>query len=509
VATLSPLTWIGNAAAVLTGAHGAVTAFAHHAGCSRQVAYTHAQRVLQAVSDAQLPGPSRAGLLADNQHLRQQLLHAAPPAGALPPDTLRRLAVTAHALGLSLNQIEDLLALLPGDSAKDRSSVGRWVQQAARAAGGLLEVLDRHGRPLACALCLDEIFFHGTPVLVAVEPASMALLHCRREADRSGETWRHALQPFTGLQAVVRDAGSGLSAGLAALDEQRRQAQRPALDDSLDVFHTHQEAQRLLGRLWRGAEKQWGAAEEADRRVAQAKRHGYDARGPAAVARAAWAKAFGSLRWYLHWEGLWRRAAAALELFRPDGRLNDRAWAEAELAAVCAELGSSYWRKLRGYLQDRRALNFLDRLQRRLAQAEPRAELRAELVELWRLEQRGGPAALEAVQRALCAGLSPDWGASYGRVGAVLEGVVRASSAVECVNSILRMHQGRQRTVTQGLLDLKRLYWNLRDFRSGKRRGRCPYELLGLALPSYDFWEILHTDPQELERKLSTGRQAA
>ena len=73
----------------------------------------------------------------------------------------------------------------------------------------------------------------------------------------------------------------------------------------------------------------------------------------------------------------------------------------------------------------------------------------------------------------------------------VLRRTVRASSAVECMNSVLRMHQSRHRTVTQGLLDLKRLYWNCRGFREGKRRGRCPYELLGLKLPSYRFWDLL------------------
>jgi hypothetical protein len=65
------------------------------------------------------------------------------------------------------------------------------------------------------------------------------------------------------------------------------------------------------------------------------------------------------------------------------------------------------------------------------------------------------------------------------------------SSAVECLNSVLRMHQSRHKTVTQGLLDLKRLYWNCRDFREGRRRGRCPYEHLGLKLPSYRFWDLL------------------
>ena len=71
---------------------------------------------------------------------------------------------------------------------------------------------------------------------------------------------------------------------------------------------------------------------------------------------------------------------------------------------------------------------------------------------------------------------------------------VRASSAVECMNSVLRMHQSRHRTLTQGMLDLKRLYWNTRVFRGGKRKGRCPYQHLGLALPRYDFWGLLQDE---------------
>ena len=65
------------------------------------------------------------------------------------------------------------------------------------------------------------------------------------------------------------------------------------------------------------------------------------------------------------------------------------------------------------------------------------------------------------------------------------------------MNSVLRMHQARHRTVTQGLLDLKRLYWNCRAFREGKRGGRCPYEHLGLKLPSYHFWSVLQMPVDE------------
>lgn len=38
------------------------------------------------------------------------------------------------------------------------------------------------------------------------------------------------------------------------------------------------------------------------------------------------------------------------------------------------------------------------------------------------------------------------------------------------------------------------LYWNTRRFRKGRRRGKCPYQLLGLNLPSYEFWRILQRE---------------
>ncbi len=45
-----------------------------------------------------------------------------------------------------------------------------------------------------------------------------------------------------------------------------------------------------------------------------------------------------------------------------------------------------------------------------------------------------------------------------------VEGAVRASRAVEGVNNVVRMHEGRHRCVSQGRLDLKRFYWNCERF---------------------------------------------
>jgi hypothetical protein len=164
--------------------------------------------------------------------------------------------------------------------------------------------------------------------------------------------------------------------------------------------------------------------------------------------------------------------------------------------------GCCRYPKVRGFLQAEEALTFLDRLHRQLQEAVPEDQLRAELVWLWWLRRQrpranatGGVAGAghvaHLVQQVVCQKVDANWQELYVAVSRVLRRTVRASSAVECMNSVLRMHQSRHRTVTQGLLDLKRLYWNCRAFREGKRRRQSPYELLGLKLPSYRFWDLL------------------
>jgi hypothetical protein len=109
--------------------------------------------------------------------------------------------------------------------------------------------------------------------------------------------------------------------------------------------------------------------------------------------------------------------------------------------------------------------------------------------------------------------LDPNWRESFKLVAAVLGRAVRASSAVEGMNSVLRMHQWRHRTLTQGMLDRKRLYWNTRVFRGGQRKGRCPYEHLGLKLSRSDFWGLLQDEmnaagPQAEETTAAPARAA-
>jgi hypothetical protein len=123
-------------------------------------------------------------------------------------------------------------------------------------------------------------------------------------------------------------------------------------------------------------------------------------------------------------------------------------------------------------------------------------------------------------QAAVMRGLALAWSVVIAKAGeagqqtqaavrAILRQAWRGSSAVEGLNSVLRMQQGRHRRLSQGLLDLKRLYWNCRPLRTGQRKKQTPYGRLGLRLPSMTWWKLLHLNPGHLRQHLSAQRVAA
>src|SRR5512135_2929223 len=242
--TIPFVTWIANAAAALTGAYGDVTRQAERADCSRQTIYDHAQKVQAALEDAHDGGPTRAELIAQNQQFRRenaQLWDWLAGTIEFPPSKQREFSVTAVAMGLSLNQVHLLLALILGKQAgPGRSTLHRGITAAGLAAGRVLKFLDARCRVLVLVGCLDEIFFHGRPVLVGVEPTSMAWFLGQKAHDRSGATWAKALRDWSALSYATADAGTGLQVGIATVQQERHEDGKPALENGLDVFYTTQ-----------------------------------------------------------------------------------------------------------------------------------------------------------------------------------------------------------------------------------------------------------------------------
>jgi hypothetical protein len=343
----------------------------------------------------------------------------------------------------------------------------------------------------------------------------MTAVFCQNAKDRSADTWKTQLEPFSCLEFAISDAAKGIGSAVVRLAQAREiDPAAPSLTHGLDVFHTTMEAKRVLCHHWRRTEAAWKLAESADAKVTATKQQGIDARGAAAAARALWANAIKRFEQAERLESAWSRAHAAFDLFTPDGRLNDRVCATTEIAAALKDLTGPDWSKVRNFLNDPRSLTFLDRMHDRLESAETRPEWREALVWRWWLCNRRPKPSDTLTELVRTVGrdgpLSTPEQAAYARVATILQDTFRASSAVECMNSVLRMQQSRHRRMTQPMLDLKRLYWNTHPFRSGPRKDICPYQRLGLGLklPTYDFWELLQSDPKKLTQELSTSRNA-
>jgi hypothetical protein len=343
---------------------------------------------------------------------------------------------------------------------------------------------------------------------MVVEPASLCWLTGRIVPARDGVTWAQEFARFPALAAVVRDDGSGLGKGVKLERGRRRAADLPDLDDSLDVFHTLREGGRALRKTWGAAARALEHADAAQKQLDRRGRQGQSRQGHGTALKRLWRQAERLWDQATAAETAWKQARSALEFFTPEGRLNDRTQAEAIVAAALPQLSGVVWAKTRRLLLRAESFTFLDQAQQRLAALGLAPDLLSALLDLeglrrqpWRLSAATRAWAL--VRTVQLTKACRDWPAEASRVRAVLRGVWRASSLVECVNSVARMQQARHRKMTQGLLDLKRLYWNLRRFRTGRRKDQTPYGLLGLNVPDLSFWEFLKLTPEELRQKLS------
>jgi hypothetical protein len=343
---------------------------------------------------------------------------------------------------------------------------------------------------------------------MVVEPESLCWMTGRLVEARDGVTWAEEFARLPALEAVVRDDGTGLGKGVKLERARRRAAGLSDLDDTLDVFHTLREGGRALRTTWGAAGRALERADAAQKELDRLGRQGRSRRGHGTATNRLWRQAERLWDQAAAAETAWKRARSAFEFFTPEGRLNDRAQAEVIVAAALPHLSGAAWAKTRRLLLRRESFTSLDQVRQRLADLGLAPDVLSALLDLeglrrqpWRLSAATRAWAL--VRTVQLAKACSDWRDEARRVRAVLRGVWRASSLVECVNSVARMQQARHRKMTQGLLDLKRLYWNLRRFRTGRRKDQTPYGLLGLDIPDLSFGEFLKLAPEQLREKLS------
>ncbi len=433
---------IASAFAVLCGRYGDIAGMAKDRDQSRQSLYREAEKVVEAVegtaAEARVEELRRrlADQEAENRVLRTRLERAVE----MTRDKQEQFATVAQAEGVSLSVARRLLQVVAGSKpVPGVATLGRATLEAGRQAGALLEVLDEATRPRVEQAAADEIFWTqpGPDGGRAREPL---LDHRPDGRARDGATWAGEFARLPALKAVVRDDGTGLGKGVRLENARRHAAGLPELDQTLDVFHTLREGGRALRKTW-GGEPGPGACRRGPAGVRATWPSGPIASGPRRPAEPAVASGRASLGSGHGRRGGLGSPGRAFELFTPEGRLNDHAHAEAVVATALPGLNGAAWAKTRRWLMRCESFTFLDQIGERLAGLGLAPDVLSALLDLEGLRRQ--PSRLSAATRAWALArvveLSkscPDGPEQAGRVRAVLRGAWRASSLVECVNSV-------------------------------------------------------------------------
>jgi len=420
-----------------------------------------------------------------------------------------------------------LLLRLEGKcSIPSLSSILKYYQYQPNSVGYLSECFQHYGGALPSTLSMaehtvvfylsDEIFARHQPILVTIEAHSTAILKIQLASERSAETWK---AHFDDLGAhhfhsigMASDRGRGLVAGYHAACPDARWV--------CDRFHEFQDLFERRRQLERKAYAAIAKEEAAAKTFHHAKSEAHLQKRLQHYERAHYACEHAMAR-YDQLDLLLHLLRDALHLCSPWGRLRTVAGVRAELTLLLSLIEEIDDAVLRSLLQPLRShlgdivapFEQVESVHKVLLDVIPQQLLDA-LVLAWhhehlayqshakqkRYHQHERQQWLDFAEGCL----DKQFEALKALVFEQLDAIVQASSLVELVNSFIRPYLNSSKgQITQETLNLIMFYHNHRRYKSGKRQGKAPIELLtGEALEA-DWVELLLQHIQETSQRIS------
>jgi Transposase len=395
-----------------------------------------------------------------------------------------------------------LLLRLEGTcSIPSLSSILTYFHYQPNSVGYLSECFQSYGRALPSTLSMtestvvfdlsDEIFARHQPILVTIEAQSTAILKIQLASDRSAQTWKAHFDDLGEHRfhsiGMASDRGVGLVAGYQAACQDGRWV--------CDRFHEFQDLfdrrQQLERKAYAAIAKEDEAATTFHNAKSEAHLHKRLQRYDQAHRACEHAMArYDQRNLLLH---LLREA---LHLCSPFGRLRTA-------QGVCAELTSllSLIEEIEDAVLPKLLKSIRSHLDDIVAPFEHAASIHAELLALipqaivdalvlaWHHEHLSHQS--KAQQKRYHQHESQQWldfsegllNTRFASCKAVvfekLDAIVQSSSLVEMVNSFIRPYLNSSKGhITQETLNLIMFYHNHRRYKSGKRQGKAPIELL-------------------------------
>jgi len=413
-----------------------------------------------------------------------------------------------------LEQLLLLLRLEGKCSLLSIASIVKALEYHPNSVGYLSQCFQRAGQALPSTLLMpsqkfvfylsDEIFALHAPILVTIDARSTAILNIELASDRSADTWRAHFEALENHHffslGMASDRGLGLVAGYGA-----------ACDMALwvcDYFHEFRDLFELLQQLERKAYAAIGKEDDAAQKFARAK-SASNLEKRLQQYESAHHTCEQAMALYDHLAMLLQLLRETLHLCSPHGRLRTVEGVRAELTMLLDMIAELDCAAISNTLKP--ICEHIDDILVPFAQAEAiAAELRAVmphdvldfLVLAWHHDHLVYQA--QAKQKRYhrrerdcwlaCAEglLGEEFDTRKALVFDKLDTIVRASSLVEMVNSLIRPSLNSCKGhITQAALNLIMFYHNHRRYKSGKRKGKAPIELLTGEPLEAEWWELL------------------
>ncbi len=456
------------------GEYGNITAICRRYGVSRPTVYAHARQAEAVLVEAFARRSTEKRVLARV---------------AVDRARLTRAVISTYLEGAnSMRQVQALVQSFYGLHV-GYGTIHAIIVEAERQAAVFNRSVDlSHIR----AAALDELFSQGKPVLAGIDLDTDYLFLLEQRKGRSGTDWAEALESCKkqglALETVVKDAGTGLAAGVSRAF--------PAAEHRDDTFHAVYAMRKVLGRLEKSG---WAAMErlhEAEVELARAKR---EREWTASASQRLWRarKNFDEAAGrHDHFEALMKEAREAMEFVGWDSLVPRRGDAQAAVLKDIAErMGTLNGKKIRGvarYLKNRAPglARYMDELGDRLAALADiyGTEVVGLSCQLWRCakdnegakrwDKRKRLATAGAIVRRIIRSAGERASEATTAVLAIVAKRHRASSAIEGFNALLRPYLRVHKSVSQGFLELFTAWRNLRTRPMGKHRGTSAYQLL-------------------------------
>jgi hypothetical protein len=408
------------------------------------------------------------------------------------------------------------------------SSIFKHFNYQPSSVGYLSEALQDYGRGVPSTLSMphkkvvfylsDEIFAIQAPILVTIDAQSTAILKIELAADRSAKTWETHFKALGAHRfhspGMASDRGVGLKAGYQAACQEGFWV-CDQFHEFQDLFQrSHQlerQAYRAIAREHERAETFYNAKSEANlqKRLEQYER-------AQQTCEQAMVK-------YDQLDELLHLLREALHFCTDFGRLRTVAGVRSELMAILSLIEEIDDAKLPHILKP--IWSHLDDL---LVPFEQVESIHTELLNLmpepivdalvlaWHhdhLSHQSHGRQRHYHQREcqqwldFAQGLLEDQFDTFkGLVFEKLDSIVKASSLVEMVNSLIRpfLHTCRGQ-ITQETLNLIMFYHNHRRYKGGKRKGKAPIELLTGETLEGDWVDLLIQHKREAEQHASVA----